>query len=245
MSYDPEFDKDEAKAMEEAMRIAEEYQTQRQETVEDDVFSAEEEAVDESRELEPTQRWEDADEAEAEAEGEDEQPEAGGDYSDEAEDLGEHEMAQEGEFETQPFYKLDPNEASRLGAPRHGDESLGTIIEGGGVLSQIQERLTKVEMSPEQQFDRIVRDTVRDYSFRESLVQNIKELSRKIKFLKYRNAKAVVLGFECLKLVGKKWQVSDERLWAIYRQAEKKTEAIAVTDLLRYALYIQKISNEE
>jgi hypothetical protein len=86
---------------------------------------------------------------------------------------------------------------------------------------------------------------VREYQFRESLVQNIKELSRKIKFLKYRNAKAVVLGFECLKLVGKKWQVSDERLWAIYRQAEKKTEAIAVTDLLRYALYIQKILNEE
>jgi hypothetical protein len=242
MSYDPEFDKDEAKAMEEAMRIAEEYQTQNiQETVEEDVFSAEEEAVDESRELDPTQRWEDA---EAEA-GEGDEPEAGGDYADEAEDLGDHEMAQEGEFETQPFYKLDPNEASRLGAPRHGDESLGTIIEGGGVLSQLQERLTKVEMSPEQQFDRIVYDTVREYQFRESLVQNIKELSRKIKFLKYRNAKAVVLGFECLKLVGKKWQVSDERLWAIYRQAEKKTEAIAVTDLLRYALYIQKILNEE
>jgi hypothetical protein len=241
MSYDPEFDKDEAKAMEEAMRIAEEYQTQKQETVEDDVFSAEEEAVDESRELDPTQRWEDA-EAEA-GEGGDE-PEAGG-YADEAEDLGDHEMAQEGEFETQPFYKLDPNEASRLGAPRHGDESLGTIIEGGGVLSQLQERLSKVEMSPEQQFDRIVYDTVREYQFRESLVQNIKELSRKIKFLKYRNAKAVVLGFECLKLTGKKWQVSDERLWAVYRQAEKKTEAIAVTDLLRYAMYIQKILNEE
>ena len=167
----------------------------------------------------------------AEGEGEEEDRE-GGDYE-EGDEEGPH-IA---------FHQLG-KEAERVGGPTQ-DTTLSSQIEGEGVLARVHQRLLKAELSPEQQFDRQIADTVREYKLHDSTVENVKHIIRTIPFIKYRNAKVLVLAYTCLEKPRHIFEISKKLFGERMRTIQKRKDIIAETDLFRYARYLKTLLNKK